>query len=286
MTPLVQPFYDPVSSTMSYVVHAGAGSACAIIDPVLDFDLRAGRRATAQAERLLEFIAEHRLVPEWLLETHVHADHLTAAPFLKSRVGGRIAIGNGVAAVQRVFAALFNAGTEFPADGREFDHLFGDDESFTVGTLAGRVLASPGHTPDGVTYVIGDAAFVGDTMFMPDGGTARCDFPGGDPRLLYRSLRRVLDLPAATRIFVCHDYQPGGRPPAWQTSVSEQRQANIHVRNGVDEAAFVALRSERDAKLPPPALLLPAVQVNMRAGALPPPEANGVSYLKIPIDRW
>jgi glyoxylase-like metal-dependent hydrolase (beta-lactamase superfamily II) len=286
MTPLVEPFYDPVSATVSYVVHAGAGSACAVIDPVLDFDLRAGRRATVQAERVLEFLAEQRLVPEWLLETHVHADHLTAAPLLKSRVGGRIAIGGGVVAVQRVFGALFNAGAEFPADGREFDHLFGDDETFTVGALAGRVLATPGHTPDGCTYVIGDAAFVGDTMFMPDGGTARCDFPGGDPRQLYRSLRRILDLPAATRIFVCHDYQPGGRPPAWQTSVAEQRAANIHVRDGVDEAAFVALRSERDAKLPAPALLLPAVQVNMRAGALPSPEANGVSYLKIPIDSW
>lgn len=286
MNPLVQPFYDPASSTVSYVVHAGPGSACAVIDPVLDFDPRSGRRTSVQAERILAFVAEHRLVPEWLLETHVHADHLTAAPWLKSRVGGRIAIGRGVVAVQCVFGALFNAGAEFPADGREFDHLFGDDETFAIGALACRVLATPGHTPDGVTYLIGDAAFVGDTMFMPDGGTARCDFPGGDPGLLYRSLRRVLALPAATRIFVCHDYQPGGRPPAWQTSVAAQREANIHVRDGVDEAAFVALRSERDAKLPPPALLLPAVQVNMRAGALPPPEANGVSYLKIPIDRW
>jgi glyoxylase-like metal-dependent hydrolase (beta-lactamase superfamily II) len=286
MDPLVQPFYDPGSSTVSYVVHAGPGSACAVIDPVLDFDVRAGRRTSVQAERILAFVAEQRLVPEWLLETHVHADHLTAAPFLKARIGGRIAIGAGVVAVQRVFGALFNAGSEFASDGREFDHLFANDEAFAVGDIAVRVLATPGHTPDGVTYLIGDAAFVGDTMFMPDGGTARCDFPGGDPRQLYGSLRRILALPPATRIFVCHDYQPGGRPPAWQSSVAEQREANIHVKDGVDEAAFVALRSARDAKLPPPALLFPAVQVNMRAGALPPPEANGVSYLKIPIDRW
>jgi glyoxylase-like metal-dependent hydrolase (beta-lactamase superfamily II) len=284
MDPLVQPFYDPATATVSYVVHGGAGSACAVIDPVLDFDARSGRRTSVQAERFLAFIAEQRLVAEWLLETHVHADHLTAASWLKARIGGRIAIGSGVVAVQRVFAALFNA--DLPGDGREFDHLFADGETFAIGDLAARVLATPGHTPDGVAYLIGDAAFVGDTLFMPDGGTARCDFPGGDPRLLYRSLRRVLDLPAATRIFVCHDYQPGGRPPAWQTSVAEQRAGNIHARDGVDEAEFVALRSERDAKLPPPALLLPAVQVNMRAGSLPPPEANGVSYLKIPIDRW
>jgi glyoxylase-like metal-dependent hydrolase (beta-lactamase superfamily II) len=243
MIPLVQPFYDPASSTVSYVVHGGPGSACAVIDPVLDFDPRAGRRATGQAERILAFIAEQHLVPEWLLETHVHADHLTAAPFLKARIGGRIAIGAGVVAVQRVFADLFNTGPDFRGDGSQFDHLFADDEGFAIGDLAVRVLATPGHTPDGITYLIGDAAFVGDTMFMPDGGTARCDFPGGDPQRLYRSLRRILALPPATRIFVCHDYQPGGRPPAWQSSVAEQRAGNIHVKDGVDEAAFVALRS-------------------------------------------
>ncbi len=252
VNPLVQPFYDPVSSTVSYVVHAGAGSACAVIDPVLDFDPRAGRTSRLQAERILDFIAAHSLVLAWILETHVHADHLTAACVLKSRAGGRVAIGAGVVAVQRVFGELFNVAPGFPSDGSQFDHLFIDDETFAIGDLASRVLATPGHTPDGVTYLVGDAAFVGDTMFMPDGGTARCDFPGGDARLLYRSLRRILDLPTATRLFT----------------------------------AFVALRNERDAALPPPALLLPAVQVNMRAGAVPPPEANGVSYLKIPIDRW
>jgi glyoxylase-like metal-dependent hydrolase (beta-lactamase superfamily II) len=284
MAPLVEPFYDPATATVSYVVHGGAGSACAVIDPVLDFDQRSGRTATAQADRILAYIAAQRLALAWLLETHVHADHLTAAPYLKARAGGRIAIGAGVVAVQRTFGALFNAGAAFRADGSQFEHLFADGESFAIGDLAGRALATPGHTPDGVSYLVGDAAFIGDTMFMPDGGTARCDFPGGDARLLYASLRRILDLPAATRLFVCHDYQPGGRAPSWQTSVAAQRAANIHVRDGVDEAAFVALRTERDRGLAPPVLLIPAVQVNMRAGALPPAEANGVSYLKLPVD--
>jgi glyoxylase-like metal-dependent hydrolase (beta-lactamase superfamily II) len=284
MAPLVEPFYDPATSTVSYVVHGGAGSACAVVDPVRDFDQRSGRTATAQADRILAYIGAHRLVPAWLLETHVHADHLTAAPYLKARAGGRIAIGAGVIAVQQTFGALFAAGPAFHADGSQFDHLFADGESFTIGDLTARALAPPEHTPDGVSYLIGDAAFIGDTMFMPDGGTARCDFPGGDARILYASLRRILALPASTRLFVCHDYQPGGRAPAWETSVAEQREANIHVRDGVDEAAFVALRTERDRGLPPPVLLVPSVQVNMRAGALPPAEANGVSYLKLPID--
>jgi glyoxylase-like metal-dependent hydrolase (beta-lactamase superfamily II) len=284
MAPLVEPFYDPATATVSYVVHGGAGSACAAIDPVLDFDQRSGRTATAQADRILAYIAAQRLALAWLLETHVHADHLTAAPYLKARAGGRIAIGAGVVAVQQTFGALFNAGPAFRADGSQFDHLFADGESFAIGDLAACALATPGHTPDGVSYLVGDAAFIGDTMFMPDGGTARCDFPGGDARLLYASLRRILDLPAATRLFVCHDYQPGGRAPSWQTSVAAQRAANIHVRDGVDEAAFVALRTERDRGLAPPVPLIPAVQVNMRAGALPPAEANGVSYLKVPVD--
>jgi glyoxylase-like metal-dependent hydrolase (beta-lactamase superfamily II) len=284
MAPHVEPFYDPATSTVSYVVHGGAGSACAVVDPVRDFDQRSGRTATAQADRILAYIGAHRLVPAWLLETHVHADHLTAAPYLKARAGGRIAIGAGVIAVQQTFGALFAAGPAFHADGSQFDHLFADGESFMIGDLTARALATPGHTPDGVSYLIGDAAFIGDTMFMPDGGTARCDFPGGDARILYASMRRILALPASTRLFVCHDYQPGGRAPAWETSVAEQREANIHVRDGVDEAAFVALRTERDRGLPPPVLLVPSVQVNMRAGALPPAEANGVSYLKLPVD--
>jgi glyoxylase-like metal-dependent hydrolase (beta-lactamase superfamily II) len=285
MSPLVQPFYDPTTSTVSYVVHAGAGSACAVIDPVLDFEARSGRTATTQADRILAFIAEDRLALAWIFETHVHADHLTAARLLKSRAGGRIAIGAGVVAVQETFGALFNAGSEFRRDGSEFDRLFTDGETCAIGDLTARILATPGHTPDGITYVIGDAAFVGDTMFMPDGGTARCDFPGGSASVLYASLRRILALPAETRIYVCHDYQPGGRAPAWQTSVGEQLVGNIHLRDGIDEVAFVALRTERDRKLPPPALLIPSVQVNMQAGNFPPAEANGVSYLKLPIDR-
>jgi len=282
----VQSFYDPTSSTASHVVHAGPGSACAVIDPVLDFDVRSGRTSHLQADRILAYLRETALVPEWILETHVHADHLTAAPYIKAQIGGRIAIGAGVRRVQETFGRLFNAEPEFRSDGSQFDHLFADGDSFRIGGVAGRVIATPGHTPACVTYVIGDAAFVGDTLFMPDGGTARCDFPGGDARLLYRSLRRILDLPPATRIFVGHDYQPGGRPPAFETTVAAQRAGNIHVRDGVDEAKFVEMRTGRDATLSLPALLIPAVQVNMRAGALPPAEANGVRYLKLPIDHF
>jgi glyoxylase-like metal-dependent hydrolase (beta-lactamase superfamily II) len=281
---VVQSFYDPATSTASHVVHGGNATACAVIDPVLDFEMRSGRTATAQADRILAYLREAGLTCAWILETHLHADHLTAASYLKAEAGGRIAIGSGVAAVQKTFAAIFNAGPEFPCDGSQFDHLFDDGEHFAIGALGGHVLATPGHTPACVTYVIGDAAFVGDTLFMPDGGTARCDFPGGDARQLYSSLRRILELPPQTRLFVCHDYQPGGRPPSWQTSVAEQRAHNLHVHDGVDEAAFVALRTGRDATLPVPALLLPSVQVNMRAGALPSAEANGVRYLKLPID--
>ncbi|MBV8651365.1 MAG: MBL fold metallo-hydrolase [Alphaproteobacteria bacterium] len=284
MEVVVQSFYDPSTSSVSHVVHSGAGSACAIIDPVLDFDIKSGRTATYQADRILDYLRATKLGPAWILETHVHADHLTAAPYIKAQAGGRIAIGAGVTTVQKTFGGIFNADPTFRADGSQFDHLFADGEAFAVGELSGRVMATPGHTPACVTYVIGDAAFVGDTLFMPDGGTARCDFPGGDARLLYRSHRRILDLPPQTRIFVCHDYQPGGRQPAWETTVAAQRAQNIHVHDGVDEDAFVALRTARDATLSLPALLMPAVQVNMRAGALPPAEANGVHYLKLPIN--
>jgi glyoxylase-like metal-dependent hydrolase (beta-lactamase superfamily II) len=281
---VVQSFYDPATSTVSHVVHDAPGTACAIIDPVLDFDPRSGRTSMASADRLLAYLADNRLDLAWILETHVHADHLTAAPYLKSRAGGRIAIGAGVVAVQRHFAAVFNADAQLRPDGSQFDHLFADGEGFAIGLLEARVVATPGHTPCCVTYLVGDAAFCGDTLFMPDGGTARCDFPGGDARLLYRSLRRLLDLPGETRIHVCHDYQPGGREPAWVATVAEQRARNIHIHDGIDEAAFVALRTGRDAGLALPALLIPAVQVNMRAGALPPPEANGISYLKLPVN--
>ncbi len=280
----VQSFFDKATSTVSHVVHGGAGSACAVIDPVLDFDARCGRSSTASADRLLAYIEEMRLDLAWILETHIHADHLTAAPYLKAKAGGRIAIGAGVVEVQRRFGAIFHAGDEFRADGSQFDRLFADGEEFAIGGLTARVMATPGHTPSCCTYLVGDAAFCGDTLFMPDGGTARCDFPGGDPRQLYRSLRRILDLPPETRLYVCHDYQPGGRAPEWLTTVAAQRAGNIHVADGVDEAAFVALRSERDRTLPFPALLIPAVQVNMRAGALPAAEANGVHYLKLPVN--
>jgi glyoxylase-like metal-dependent hydrolase (beta-lactamase superfamily II) len=283
-SPLVQPFHHSATGSVSYVVHAGPGSDCAVIDPVLDFDIKSGRTGKAALDRLAGFIAEQGLRPAWILETHVHADHLTAAPALKSRFGGNTAIGAGVVEVQRTFRVLFNAEPGFAADGSQFDRLFADDDRFTVGALEGRVMATPGHTAACVTYLIGDAAFVGDTLFMPDAGTARCDFPGGDARTLFRSLSRILDLAPETRLFVCHDYGPGGRAPRWETTVAEQRARNIHVRAGTAEDAFVAMRTTRDKTLDVPALLLPAVQINMRAGELPPPEANGVRYLKLPVD--
>jgi glyoxylase-like metal-dependent hydrolase (beta-lactamase superfamily II) len=283
MEVVVKSFYDAATSTVSHVVHGAGETTCAVIDPVLDFDMRSGRTGTEAADRLLAYLGEAGLAVAWILETHVHADHLTAAPYVKAKAGGRIAIGAGVAAVQKSFAPIFGAEPGFRTDGSQFDHLFADGEAFAIGGLAARVLATPGHTPACVTYVIGDAAFVGDTLFMPDGGTARCDFPGGDAATLYRSLRRILDLPRATRIFVCHDYQPGGREVKWETTVAAQRAANIHVRDGIAEAEFIAMRTGRDAKLSLPALLVPSVQVNMRAGALPPAEGNGIHYLKLPI---
>ena len=283
MEVVVKSFYDAATSTVSHVVHGAGETTCAVIDPVLDFDMRSGRTGTEAADRLLAYLGEAGLTVVWILETHVHADHLTAAPYVKAKAGGRIAIGAGVAAVQKSFAPIFGAEPGFRTDGSQFDHLFADGEGFAIGGLEARVLATPGHTPACVTYVIGDAAFVGDTLFMPDGGTARCDFPGGDAATLYRSLRRILDLPPATRIFVCHDYQPGGREIAWETTVAAQRAGNIHVKDGIAEAEFIAMRTGRDAKLSLPALLVPSVQVNMRAGALPPAEGNGIHYLKLPI---
>jgi glyoxylase-like metal-dependent hydrolase (beta-lactamase superfamily II) len=283
VTPLVQPFHHRPTGTVSYVVHAGEGTECAVVDPVLDFDIKSGRTGLNALEPLIAFMAGQKLRPAWILETHVHADHLTGAPALKARLGGRTAIGAGVVAVQRTFGPIFNA-DGLSGEGREFDHLFADGEVFAIGDLAGEVMATPGHTPACVTYRIGDAAFVGDTVFMPDAGTARCDFPGGDARTLFRSLARILALPPETRLFVCHDYGPGGRDIAWETTVAEQRARNIHVRDGTTEDAFVALRNSRDKTLEVPALLLAAVQVNMRAGELPPPEANGMRYLKLPVN--
>jgi len=282
--PDVQAFFDPATSTVSYVVHGADGGACAIIDSVLDYDPKSGRTSTATADKLIAFVRGHRLEVEWILETHAHADHLSAAPYLKKHLGGRIAIGEQIRAVQGVFKKIFNLGPEFRLDGSQFDHLFADGEVFPIGELAGEAMHVPGHTPADMAYRIGDAVFVGDTLFLPDVGTARCDFPGGDARTLYRSARKLLALPGETRLFMCHDYPPEGREPRWETTVSMQRTGNIHVRDAAGEDEFVAMRTARDRTLQMPTLILPAIQVNIRAGAMPPPEANGTSYLKIPLD--
>ena len=280
----VRSFHDPATGTVTHVVYEKPGSACAIVDPVLDFDAKSGRTGTASVEKVAEFVRAQQLRVEWILETHAHADHLSAAPWLRTRLGGRIAIGAGITRVQGVFRQLFNLEPSFAADGRQFDHLFADGESFRIGALEARVLAMPGHTPACVAYQVGDAVFVGDTLFMPDVGTARCDFPGGSAVQLHRSVRRLLSLPAETRLFMCHDYPPAGRAPRWETTVAEQRASNIHVHDGVTEEDFVAMRTARDATLEMPHLILPAIQVNIRAGQMPPAEANGVTYLKIPVN--
>jgi len=280
----VQSFFDPVTGTVSYVVHAGTGSACAIVDPVLDFDARSGRTSTASAQRIVDFVAGRRLRVEWILETHAHADHLSAAAWLRGQLGGKIAVGGRITEVQGVFKKLFHLEPAFTADGHQFDHLFTDGETFAIGALQAKVIAMPGHTPACVAYQVGDAVFVGDTLFMPDVGTARCDFPGGSAAQLYGSIRRLLALPPSTRLYMCHDYPPEGREPQWETTVAEQRARNIHVHDGITEEGFVAMRQARDATLGMPTLILPSVQVNIRAGQLPPPEDNGVSYLKIPLN--
>ncbi|MDH2053014.1 MBL fold metallo-hydrolase [Achromobacter marplatensis] len=278
----IQAFFDPVTATVTYVVHDG--SACAIIDSVLDYDPKSGRSSTASADAVAAFVRQAGLTTQWLLETHAHADHLSAAPYLQRQLGGVIAIGQSIRAVQGVFKQIFNLEPEFQLDGSQFGHLFTDGETFRIGKLEATAIHVPGHTPADMAYLVGDAAFVGDTMFMPDVGTARCDFPGGDAHQLYRSIQRLLGLPGGTRLFMCHDYPPAGREAHWQTSVAEQRAANIHVHDGVSEDEFVAMRTRRDATLSMPTLILPAIQVNIRAGHFPPPEDNGVRYLKIPID--
>jgi glyoxylase-like metal-dependent hydrolase (beta-lactamase superfamily II) len=285
MSPDIVAFFDATTSTYSYVVSDPSSKRCAIIDPVLDYDPAAGRISLDNAARLIAHVQEQGLTLDWLLETHVHADHLSAATHLKHRLGGRLAIGERVTLVQETFAKLFNTGSEFATDGRQFDRLFRDGDSFSIGAIAARALHTPGHTQACMTYLIGDAAFVGDTLFMPDYGTARCDFPGGDARSLYRSIRRLFELPGETRLYMCHDYKAPGRDHyRYQTTVAEQRADNVHVRDGIDEETFVAMRRARDAELHVPALILPAVQVNMRGGALPPAEGNGRRYLKIPVD--
>jgi len=280
----IEAFFDEATSTVSYIVLDRSTQACAIIDSVLDYDPKAGRTSTKSADRLIARVRELGARLEWILETHVHADHLSAAPHLRAQLGGQLGIGAHIVTVQKVFGSLFNAGDDFARDGRQFDRLFADGDRFTIGALTARALHTPGHTPACMSYVIKDAVFVGDTLFMPDYGTARCDFPGGDARTLYRSVRRLLSLPPATRLFMCHDYPPGGRAPAWESMVAEQRAHNIHVHDDIAEDDFVAMRTARDATLDMPVLILPSVQVNMRAGHLPEPEDNGTRYLKIPLD--
>lgn len=278
-------FFDAATKSYSHVVADEGVGACAIVDSVLDFDIKSGRTSTAGADRLIEAVKQRSWRTEWVLETHAHADHLTAAPYVRAQLGGQIAIGAQIPVVQETFSRIYNLGADFLADGRQFDRLFADGDQFTIGTLAARVMATPGHTPACITYVIGDAAFIGDTMFAPDYGTARCDFPGGDARALYRSIQRILALPPETRLYQCHDYPPDGREPVACATVAQQRAGNVHLA-GKSEDEFAAMRETRDKTLDMPALLLPAVQVNIRAGALPPPEANGISYLKIPVNRF
>lgn len=285
---LVEGHFDPATATVTYLVGDLSTRQAAIVDSVLDYDPKSGRTRTESADALIERVRSLGLNLQWHLETHAHADHLSAAPYLQDRLGGQIVIGEHIRTVQTVFGALFNAGPDFARDGSQFDRLVRDEEVFAVGSLPIRVLHTPGHTPACVAYLVGEdadcAAFVGDTLFMPDYGTARCDFPGGDARTLYRSIKKLLSLPGNTRLYMCHDYPPKGREVRYQTTVTEQRVHNIHVRDGISEDAFVAQRTARDATLPVPVLLLPSVQVNMRAGHLPPAEANGVRYLKIPIN--
>jgi glyoxylase-like metal-dependent hydrolase (beta-lactamase superfamily II) len=284
----IEGFFDPATWTVSYLVLDKGTKQCALVDTVLDYDPKSGRTAHACADRLIGRVRELGATVQWILETHVHADHLSAAPYLKRELGGQLGIGQHITTVQKVFGSLFNAGSDFARDGRQFDHLFGDGETFSIGGLQARAMHTPGHTPACITYVVADAehtaAFVGDTLFMPDYGTARCDFPGGDARTLFRSINKVLSLPPDTQLYMCHDYQPGGREVQFVSTVAEERETNVHVRNGISEEEFVAMRHARDATLGMPTLILPSVQVNMRAGQLPEPESNGTRYIKIPLN--
>lgn len=285
--PVVTHFFDEPTNTYSYVVQDPSSNHCAIIDSVLDFDYPSGRTDTKSAQAILEFVAANDLTVDWILETHVHADHLSAAPFLQERTQAQLGIGEHIKTVQDTFGKAFNAGTEFARDGSQFDRLFADGDSFNIGNLSAQVLHTPGHTPACLTYVIGDAAFVGDTLFMPDYGTARCDFPGGDAKTLYQSIQKVFALPDDTRLFMCHDYKAPGRDHyAFETTVAEEKQHNVHVGNGKSEAEFVKMRTERDATLAMPKLILPSVQINMRAGQFPPEEDNGQRYLKLPLNLF
>nr|WP_290653552.1 MBL fold metallo-hydrolase [Aquisalimonas sp.] len=281
----IKAFLDTDTETFSYVVYDREGGNAAVIDAVLDYDPRSGRTSTKGAQRLVDYVREHDLTVDWILETHAHADHLSAAPFVRDQVGGRIAIGDQIPQVQKIFREVFNLEKEFLPDGSQFNHLFADGETIRIGELEGRVIYTPGHTPADMSWQLGDALFVGDTLFMPDVGTARCDFPGGDASTLYRSIQKLLAFPEETRMFMCHDYPGDRRSHEYETSVGEQKRHNIHVREGVSEDEFVEMREKRDATLDMPRLILPSIQVNIRAGEMPPPEDNGTVYFKIPVDR-
>jgi glyoxylase-like metal-dependent hydrolase (beta-lactamase superfamily II) len=285
MSTQVASFFDTATSTVSYIVHAGAGSACAIIDSVLDYDPKAGRTHTESADKLIAFVHEHTLTVQWLLETHAHADHLSAAPYLQTHLGGTIAIGESIRQVQGVFQKIFNLDADFALDGSQFGHLFHPDENFMIGDIPAQAIHVPGHTPADMAYVIDNKiVFVGDTLFMPDVGSARCDFPGGNAKTLYKSAQRILSMPGDTLLYMCHDYPPASREASWETTVADQRASNIHLHDGATEAEFVEMRSKRDATLGMPTLILPAIQINIRAGHFPPTENNGVAYLKLPLN--
>ncbi|HEX2841854.1 MBL fold metallo-hydrolase [Hyphomicrobium sp.] len=284
--PEVTAFFDPSTNTVSYIVKDPNSNACAIIDSVMDLDYAGGRISYESADKLIAFVEARGLRVVWLIETHAHADHLSAAPYIQGKVGGKLGIGENIKIVQDVFGKVFNEGTEFQRDGSQFDRLFKDGDTYQIGGLTAFVMLTPGHTPACMTHVIGDAAFVGDTLFMPDGGTARADFPGGDAHALFRSIKRVLALPPETRLFMCHDYGPGGRDIKWETTVAEERAHNIHVRDGVSEEEFVKMRTARDATLDLPKLIIPSIQVNMRGGNLPEPDEQGKRHLKVPINEF
>lgn len=284
MHPEVTAFFHEATKTVSYVTADTTAKVAAVIDPVLDFEIKSGRTGTEAADAIIAFLTERKYRLDWILETHAHADHLTSAQYLQSKLGGRIAIGAEIGLTQRHFGRLYNLPEMMEDHGHSFDQLFADGDVFAIGKLVATAMHTPGHTPACVTYVIGDAAFVGDTLFMPDYGTARCDFPGGDATKLYRSIRRILDLPPETRLFTCHDYQPNGRSAAWEATVAEQRRSNLHIHDGVSESDFVKMRLARDKTLSVPDLLLPALQVNIRAGRFPAPESNGCRYLKLPLN--
>lgn len=282
--PLIKDFFDPETWTYTYVVYQGDASPCVIIDSVLNYDPKSGRTSTKSADEVIAFVKEHKLQVSWILETHAHADHLTAAPYLQSHLGGKLVIGDHIKNVQTVFKGVFNLDDRFKADGAQFDHLLKEGESLEFGNLSLKALFVPGHTPACMAYEIGDAIFVGDTLFMPDVGTARCDFPGGDAKTLYRSIQKILSYPGQTKLYMCHDYPPNGRPAMGMTTVADEKANNIHVHDGVTEDQFVQMRTARDKTLEMPTLILPSIQVNIRAGHFPEPDANGVAYLKIPLN--